>query len=268
MSEINTIINILNDISKKINYTVFIPSQNKEVTFKQLTTEQLKDLYTLAVNPSFTNLEFNIKFNNIIEANCLDDSVNPKNLTLYDKVLFFLNTKIKCISEDYRFLISDRELDEHNLDIDYVSCSILEHFNNIVKLEIPPLTKEIVWEDFKISCHVPSLDIESKFDKELLNVFANTNDISDIVSHTFIAEIVKFTKQIQINDKVINFESLSLSNSSSIIESLPVNAVKEVLLFIEESKKFINNVLTCSVIVNDNTILKKEIPYNGVFFNI
>ena len=268
MSTIKDIIDALNEINKSSAYKVFIPSLNKEISFKQLTTEQLKVLYTTTANPSYTNFEFNIKINEIIKTNCLDKDINIDNLTVYDKILFFLKTKIECISPEFRFNLTSKEIKNNNIQTDFVLFSIAEHFNNVNKTELPELTKEIIYDNFKIICNIPTLKTENKIDDALLSIAFDTDDVSVIVSSTFIGEIAKYIKRVIIKDQIIEFNALSFAESSNIIESIPAFVMKDALTFIEESKKTINKLLTCKVKIDNDIVLDKEIPFNGLFFNI
>ena len=76
VTEINNILKALNEFEVTHSYTVYSPTYKKEISYKQLTTEQLKTLYKTTIHTGVLNVEFNQVLNNILKKNCLGLSGN------------------------------------------------------------------------------------------------------------------------------------------------------------------------------------------------
>jgi hypothetical protein len=264
------ILKMLKDIETTFSYSVFIPSLQKEVQFKQLTTEQLKTLYKTAINKAILNIEFNTRFNEIIKQNCLDPEIDINNLTIYDKVFIFIKTRIECLSPDVKFTLTDEEIEQLNTTDNSVIVPLVHHYNNFVDKKIQFEKQTYQGNDCTIICDIPTLDIENKFQKELTSVTLEdtTSDrLAEMVGNTFVNEITKYIVYLKVKDKEVNLKETDFKERLEIIKALPATLIKDTLEYIETYKQKINNLLTIQIDVNGE-ILIKEIPLDASFYNI
>jgi hypothetical protein len=270
--EASDIINLLKDIADKCNFSVFIPSLNKEALFKQLSTEQLKRIYKTAIDANLFSVEFVLVFNEIIKENCLDNLIDVNELDIYDKIFIFLKTRIESLSPDFKFPLTDKEKQALNITADNISVSLLDHYNKLKTKIITFQEKEIVYNNCKVICNLPTLQTENNLDSELLKqaLTENTtdNDLLDIVSNVFVNEIGKFVTMVIIDDTICDLQNLKITDRAKIIEQLPSLIIKDVLGYIEDYKKQTRDHLLVTIKSNNETTLSKQIPYNSLFFNI
>jgi hypothetical protein len=269
-SNTDEILQILKDIETTYSYSVYIPSLQKEINFKQLTTEQLKTLYKTTVNKAILNLEFNTNFNCIIKENCLDTDIDINKLTIYDKIFIFIKTRIECLSPDIKFYLNEDEKNELNTTDNTVVISILDHFNNFVDKKILFQKQTYTLNQCSIDCDIPILEVENKFQKELTDATladTKTDQLAEIVGDTFVNEITKFIVFLKIDNTEINLKETDFKNRLDIVKALPANLIKNVLEYIENYKLKINDLLSVKIDVNGQ-IITKEIPLDASFYNV
>lgn len=270
VNNIQDVLKLIDEIEIANPYTVYIPSLQRDLKFKQLSTHQLKILYKTSLNTNILNLEFNTAFNNIIKENCLEENINTDNFTIYDKLLFFIKTRIESISAEVKFSLTDEEINTYELTDETVSVSINQHYKDFLEKKHTFDPKTFEFNNCKITCELPFLEIENKFEKELLAATVkNTSkeDLAEIVSETFLNEITKFISNLQINDVNINLKEKEFTDRIDIVKALPVTLIKHVLSYIEDYKNITNQLLTISIQINDS-IIEKEIPYGPAFYNV
>ncbi len=166
-SEIKDIISLIKDLDANTNFDVEIPSQQKAIKFKQLTTEQLKRLLKTIIDSPIYSTEFILTFNSIIKENCLDSEVDVNNFTIYDKLFILYKTRIESISQTYTFYFTDEEISQYNLKEKSKTISLADHFNDFIKegINFNPVT--YTHNDSVISCSLPTIGTENKLEKEL-----------------------------------------------------------------------------------------------------
>lgn len=271
-STTNTLIEFFKELDTVNGYDVYIPSLDKDLKFKQLTTEQLKSLLKTAVGSPIYNTDFILAFNNIIKDNCLDKDVNTDNFTIYDKLFILFKTKIECISPDYTFYFTDEEISEFNLSDESSTISLLNHYNNFRNKGKKITNKTIQSNNITIECSLPTLDIENKFEKELHsdNIYDDltTKDLQDIIGDTFINEISKFINSITVDGNIHDLTTESFTNRVKIIEKMPVNIVNDIIKYIEEYKNTTKELLVYIFNTDKEAYFEKEFPLDATLFNI
>lgn len=269
---LQNVLNTLQELTNSYTYSVFIPSLKKEIQFKQLSTEQLKRLYMTTVENNTLNTEFNLVFNNILKENSITTDIDINKLTIHDKVLIYLKTKIECLSPGFTFYLTENEIESNNLQVDSIVCSIDEHFKNVFDKNKTFSGTEFIFENIKVLCNIPTLEVENIFEGQILKLITEnpdtTKDLSVIISETFINEIVKYVVKITIDTSEIVMSELSFKDRTKLIEKLPTKIIKDVLQYIEQSKQYINHLLNCNIALDNGVILQKTIPYTAAFFNI
>jgi hypothetical protein len=272
MSNAKKVIELLKELEVNTSFDVYLPSLQKEVKFKQLTTEQLKRILRTALITTGYNSEFILTFNNIIKENCLDKTVNTDNLTIYDKVFITYKTKIDSISPDYNFAFTDDEISTYSLKESNKTISLIEIFNEFVDSKINFEPDTVSYNGCTITCNIPSLATENKLESELHKNISidleSENEVSKVISEAFINEVAKFVTSINVNGEDANFLQLSFTERIKLIENLPVTLTSFILKYIENYKKAIDPLLSYTFVTDKNETFSKDITLDPTFFNI
>lgn len=275
-NEVKDIINLLQELDISTSFNVFVPSQQKEAKFKQLTTEQLKRLLKTIIDSPIYNTEFILTFNTIIKENCLDTNLDINLLTIYDKLLIFFKTRLESISQEYTFNFTDEEILEHNLSEKSKTINLEEHFCSFANKQITFLPDTIQYNDCIVTCDIPTILTENKLEKELhknIKLEVSTpEELREIIGETFINEVTKFIINITVNDKEINLQTQNFKTRISIIENLPTTLINKVIKYIEQYRNNIKELISYKVPVlttNNTTVyIEKDFPLDASFFNM
>jgi hypothetical protein len=269
-TEIKGILGALEELNNASGFNVFIPSLNKDVKFKQLSTEQLKNVLKSVVDSPIYNSQFITSFNKIISENCLDESIDTKLFNIYDKLFILFKTRIESISLDYTFELTEEEIQQHNLTQEdkKKTVNLIEHFTNFSKKQYKFLPEIIDWETCSLTCDLPSIDTENKLEKELhKNIkieVESAEELRDIVGDTFINEITKCISKINIKEEVTDLTTLDFKTRIKIVEQLPINVINKVIKFIENYRNKTKELTSISI----GGLFEKDFPQDATFFNI
>lgn len=258
------ILSMLKELDSNNSFDVFIPSLQKEIKFKQLTTEQLKRILKTLLDNPINNQEFILVLNSIIKENCIIPEIDTNTLTILDKQIVLLKTRIESISPEYTFELAE--------DLAR-TVSLNEILNNFLTKKINPLPETFTVNNCSLICTIPTLDIENKFEKELRqNIKQNittTEDLRNIIGDTFINEITKFVSSITINDAVIDLSTYNFKDRIKVVESLPTSLINNVIKYIEKYRDIVKDLFTCNLTIDkDGTIVQRELPQDASFFNL
>jgi hypothetical protein len=276
MTEIKDILSALKSLDETTGFDVFIPSLQKEVRFKQLTTEQLKRILKSVVDSPIYNTEFTLSFNNIIKENCLDTNISINDFTVYDKIFILLKTRIESISENYNYSFTKEEKEENNLNVEKVLVNLTNIYQSAVE-NCETLPEELIEVDqCTIKCNLPSLLTENKLEKELhKNVkieVESPEELRNIIGETFINEVTKFISSIKVNDQSIELSNIDFKNRIKIVEQLPTNLINKVIKYIESYRNITKNILNFTVSVKNEqdqlVVLNKELSLDASLFNM
>lgn len=271
-STANTLIEFFNELDATRGYDVYVPSLDREVKFKQLTTEQLKSLLKTAVGTPVYNTDFTLAFNNIINENCIDKNINTGLFTIYDKLFILFKTKIECLSPDYTFYFTDNEIDEYSLSNNSSTISLINHFSAFKQKSKKISNKTIENAGVIVECCLPTLDIENKFEKELHSDISQdeltTKDLQEIVGETFVNELSKFINSITVDSIKYDLNAETFSNRVKIVEKMPVSIVNDVIKYIEDYKNITKDLLVYNFNTDSGISFQKEFPLDATLFNI
>jgi len=272
MNEASKVIELLKELELKTSFTVYIPSLQREVPFKQLTTEQLKRILKTALVAPIYNTDFILTFNNIIRENCLDKSINVNTLTIYDKVLITYKTKIVSISPEYTFNFTENEIGTYLLQETNKTIDLTDIFNNFIDKKIVFEPKTISDDNCTVICNIPTLLTEDKLEKEIhkdiVLDFDYEKEINKIIGEAFVSEITKYVISISIGDTSVDLLQIPFKDRISIIESLPINVTGEILKYIENYKEAIEPLQSYLFVTDKGLTFKKDILLDPTFFNI
>jgi hypothetical protein len=275
-TEVKDIINLIQGLDSESNFPVYIPSLQRELTFKQLTTEQLKRILKTVIDSPVYNTEFTKTFNSIIKENCLDKEIITDNFTIYDKVLILFKMKIKSISPDFNFTFTEEEIQNNNLASKNKIINIENHLNNFIEKNITFEPQTIELNNSSVICKLPTILTENKLEQELhknIKIEVSTpEELRTIVGETFINEVTKFIAEININGTNIDLLKLSFKNRISVVENLPTQIINKVIKYVERYRETIKPLLTASLKVEtkQQTVveIEKDIPVDASFFNM
>ena len=269
--DVKDILSLIKDLDNNTNFNLYIPSLQKEIGFKQLTTEQLKRILKTVIDSPIYNTEFTLTLNSIIKENCLDKEINTENFTVYDKMLILFKTRIESISTELTLNFTDEEKDQFKGIEDSKVINLAEHFNSFIEKNISFQEETFELNKCILVCNLPTIQTENKLEKELhkntkLEV-STTEELRNIVGETFINELVKYISQITVNEKTIDLIALPFKTRINIIEGLPTTLINKVIKYIEKYRDAIKPLLTTKIVVQDKEITK-DIPQDASFFNM
>jgi hypothetical protein len=275
-NEIKNIMSLIQNLDVSTGFDVYIPSLQKDIKFKQLTTEQLKQILKTVIDSPVYNTEFTLTFNQIIKENCLDTTVSIDNLTIYDKLLIFFKTRLESVSSDYTLSFTNDEIKDFDLTEKTKTISIKDHYNNFLNKKIIFEKEQFDYNNCIVVCDLPTLSTENKLEKELhknIKVDINTpEELRNIIGETFINEITKYISSISVNETIIDFNTQTFKNRINIVESLPTNLINKVIKYIERYRNTVKELLSINVSAQSatqNTVqITKDIPLDATFFNM
>jgi hypothetical protein len=275
-TDVKDIIDLIQGLDNETNFNFFIPSLQKEIKFKQLTTEQLKRLLKTVIDSPVYNTEFIKTFNSIIKENCLEKDIITENFTIFDKLLLIFKIKIESISPDFNFTFTDEEIKTYDLAEKNKIVNIEKHFQEFLdkNIQFEPLVIE--YNNSLVVCNLPTLFTENKLEQELhknVKIEVSTpEELRTIVGETFINEVTKFITEIKINDSNVDLLKLTFKNRISVVENLPTQIINKVIKYIESYRDTIKPLLNYNVNIPTkqqvNTEISKEIPTDASFFNM
>jgi hypothetical protein len=244
-TEVKDILSLIEQLDANTNFAVFLPSLQKEVNFKQLTTEQLKRLLKTVIDSPLYNTEFTTTFNSIIKESCLDETVNIDALTIYDKLMIFFKIRIESVSKEYTFNLTK---DDTNDSKKKYTINLNEHFNKFAAKQIIVAPETLAYGECIAVCDLPSLKTENHLEKELhknIKLEVSTpEELRNIVGETFINEVTKFITTLTISNSVIDLTQHDFKTRIKIVEKLPTNLINKVIKYIETYRNTVKELLS------------------------
>jgi len=267
MSTENTqsILKALRELDEQNSFKLEIPSLDKEVSFKQLSTEQLKSILKTVVDSPIYNSQFIVTINKIIKENCITETTNTDLFTIYDKVLILFKLKLESLSSEYEVNFTEEEQKNHSTPINY-TINLKDHFEKFIskKHSFPSLTIE--HGGCKVICNIPTLLTENKLEQELhKNIkieVESTDELREIVGETFINELTKYINSVSVGDSSENLLNLSFKARIKVVEQLPTSLINKVLKYIENYRNALKELTTINLFG-----VEKDIPLDASFFN-
>ena len=214
--------------------------ETKTVSCKQLSTSQLKELIKTVVDNPLTQWAFNSTTTNIFKNSLIEQP--SSSLNIIDRLLFILATRIHSISSIIK-LTSDEE--ELIVNLEDVKSNINNQIKENCILFQPATATE---GKLTIKFGVALLDAEAQLNEEIYkNVNPSVNDpeeLRKVIGEAFINEIAKSIYSLTIQDKTLDFSTMSFASRLQAIESLPASLIQKVIDYIENYKKIIEECLS------------------------
>lgn len=243
-------LSLLSSLAQEQQFTCTFPRQtgDVEVTFKSLTTAQLKDLVKTAVDSPLTQSVFNSTASRIFKESVLSTSADIQ-LNTIDRLIFLLETRIQTISSTKKVKTKEKEV-----DIDY--NNILKSLRDSIKLNSTLFASTTFSSNnVTVVCGPPLIDTEIQLEEEIYkNVeikIDNPEELRKFVGEAFINEIAKSIDTVSIETKTIKTAEIPFKERLKIIEMLPASLIQKVIDYIEAYKSVTNNCLT----IGDYTVL-------------
>ena len=203
---------ILNEVKGlKKNLTFFSRANNLDLEISPLNLQQQKIIIENSIQSNLSVLFFNNSFYNIIKENFAGD-INT--LDTIDRVSISLSLRQK-MSNEYT-------LDDTKLNL----SDIID--KNKKPLSIDPL--EIVTDSFTFRVSKPSLVLDNKVNKLLLNKYKGKkiteDNVNNVISDLYVDEIIVGDKTLVISE---NF-----NNSLKILSEIETSELKEIFNYINK----------------------------------
>lgn len=256
---------LLDKLANEQTFKCFVPSVQKELTFKEVTTGQQKELLKSIVDSPFYKSKFITTTYKILKDNFVDDTIKFDDLTIIDKQLILLKMRIECFDSKY-------ELDTPPANVDPI-LDLNEVYNTAVKITNEPITlkDKIDFKDISICVCVPDVNIEYQLEKELhenieIANINNTAALRTTLGDIFISEIAKYVTLISFGGEEINLRALPFRLRIQILEKVPVTALRKVIEFIDLTKEKINSITTVKLQTKDKETKTASFTIDGAFF--
>jgi hypothetical protein len=264
---VNDLLNALKELDLNNAFRIFVPSLQKDIKFKQLTTEQLKGLLKTLVDSPIYNSQFITSFNKIIKDNCLEESVDVGNLTVYDKLLILFKFRVESVSPEFTISFTEEEVREHNLSFSEKIINLEDHLNSFLKKQYNFLEENIEQDSYSLVCQLPTLDTENRLEEELhKNIkieVQSPEELREIVGETFINELTKYISKVTVGSTSLDLLTTDFKTRIKIVEQLPTSTINKVLKFIENYRQKTKELTTLNI-----NGLQKDLPQDASLFNI
>jgi hypothetical protein len=233
-------------------------TNEKECTFKQLNTSQLKDLVKTVVDSPLTQAVFNTAISKIMKDSLQTEGVNILNLNIFDRLIFILETRINSLSDT---ITITNENVSYTVDLKEILKKLRASLANS-----PEILKDVVLEDGKITlvCGLPSIQTENQLNEEVYkNVKAdveNVEELRKLLGEAFINEIAKTVKAVTISDQTKDLSTINFKARIALVESLPASLIKKVIDYVEKYKQVYEKGLEITETVS--------LPVDGSLFSL
>jgi len=272
-SNIDSILNALDQANNENVFTVYLPVLKKDVKSKILNTDQLKKLFKSLVDSPLQNSLFTQTFNQIMSENIIEEDVN--NLTVVDKAVYFVALRTNSIASTYTVNLTEEDIKKDDLKSAKVSYDLSHHLKNVVLNFNSELERSVTSGQYTVVCGMPTIKVENLLEKELhknVNVEVNSpEELRQLIGDAFINEITKYIKSLTVNSEVIDFTALDFKSRILLVSKLPTTLINGVLKYMESCKLLTDSVMKFPITVynnsDSNVSIVKEIPFDASFFN-
>ncbi len=182
-------------------YTIYIPSKQKELEFRNLSTGELKSIAKMSIDDSF-DIQYEVTKLAIIKNLCLSEELNLNELTEIDMIAILAGVKVNNPMKETDFTTKCNNCSEKFV--------FKINFNEMVansKLH-KPIVGEFEYKhnklNFMIMLSEPSNIVELEYIR-LINIYKEDDTINDeeLKKKVILNSFIKFIKEVYINgDKI------------------------------------------------------------------
>lgn len=218
-TNLNTFLDKLKDVTN-VAYDIFVPSLNRTVKFKAITTGQQKSLIKSVLDKELMGVTFNFALNKIIQENCTE----PVQLTVADRTPIAVQLRVISLG-------SEVTIEKNKFSIEKLCADIKAGKKSVAHKE-----SEIVEGDVKLLTGNPTLTTDNQGLDYLIK--ALKNDVSDKTksSNMFAAmltvEISKYINTVEVGtdgEAIVDFKLITVPQRVNVVDSLPAGLVKQML---------------------------------------
>lgn len=249
MSEsVTDILKQLEKLNEAAGVSVYVPSLNKAVRFKNLNLKQQKDLLKSSIDDTLTRLSFTTKFFNIIKENAID-YIDVNKLLIIDRLSIAITLRTTGLSSIYK------TIDLNDL--------IKQIQTTPIDMSVLATTADI--QNLTVKLEAPTLDVDNDVSLATIAKLKNVSDrdVKTQIGELFIHEIVKFIQAVTFKtedgEQTVIFANLNTNDKITITEKLPSTITNKILDFIKAYRTFENNFITYN-----NTMVEID----SSFFNV
>jgi len=261
--DFNKALEALNQASESFTVDAWIPSLQRDVTFKQLDAKQQKDLLGSVMDTSIYNTSFVKAFYNILKNNSLTENIDVDKFTLIDKISVGLSLKNEISDEIIVFFDNKKEISKK-----FKIKPIIDSLKTYIQPEPVILESKNDLYSIKVEVLYPTVKAEYDYDTQYkgnkkTEDVKSTEDVQNIVADAFIGETSKYINNFWLNDNEINSNSLTVNQKIKLIEKFPSLLIQKVLEQISLWKENVDKILTV-----EHEGYKKVISVDSlIFFN-
>lgn len=232
MSNVNDFITALNTLSERNSFEIYIPSLKKNIAFKPLTTGQQRSLYLCVADDIIYRTKFILTTFDIIKESCVDQSV-ISSFTTIDRTAILLSMRKNTLGSN---LVIENNDKQYITNFD----SSLE----LIKTLETPANKIVSIKDIQIELHTPLLVDQYGLEKELRSDLPEALIPDEAIKELILNEASKLIKEIIIENKPVNYSSLSYKERLMLVERLPAEFMYEMQTYAEAINTIQTDLLT------------------------
>lgn len=223
---VGNILNKLKEINNSNLVSVYVPSAQKEMSFRPLSVKQQKDLIKSGLDGALAGVTISNIINDIITTN----SSEKYKFLVTDKFPIILSLRRQSFGNIFTLKEDDKET---IFDLDTIlSKKLVYSYPDKVAFELEET-------EISISLDLVSLEDDTKINNVQLEKSKKNKDevISDTVGSLFIYEIVKFVTGITVNKEELDLLTLPIKDRLNVIENLPAVLNNKILDYIQKFRK-------------------------------
>ena len=240
MSDIQSVLDLLQDFSEKNTIQIFIPSLNREVGFKLITGAQQKRIYETGYDNVVFRTKFIIATYDIIVENCLEPDITNE-FNVIDRLSILLSYRKALYGSAFESSFGKSDISE---SIERVKTS----GNRVTE-------QQFEYNGIKVTTQIPKIDNKYKFEKELREqTVLEKKEVKNFIQafgEMYIGEVCKTIKTLIVADNVIDFKQLNVQEQIAIVEKLPVQIVNLIGSYIKTIIALQTDILTVKAIKED-----------------
>ena len=276
MGSLEDVLGMMDRVNEVFSYEVWVPSLKKNVMFREINTSQQKRLIKAIIDSPIYNTEFIFALRKVLKENCVDTKINIDELTIMDKLMIAMKMRSVSVGDKLEIKIPTGE-GEKTIQRGISLEKLLGQLKN--EIEIPDVETFVDDKEvYTLECGLPTILNEYKLEDEMRrntesSDIKNYNDLRQSVGDVFIGEIAKYVRGLSVKegDKItkINLNDLSFRNRISLLEKIPERITKNVVTYIEKTKKELDKITLVKVNVGtdeDPDVKEEKFAIDGGFF--
>lgn len=238
MSTYNTILAELQKNNNECSTSLYIPSLDQRVSFKQLNVRAQKDIIRSALDSDGTNISFNLHANEMIYKH-----TNARGLLVTDRAPILLGLRQSNLDS----VIS---VDDVEIGIDNVISTYEQNLSGKLKTK-----SQAIHDNITVFLTVPTLETDTKFltaCKQEIKGLLSEDTVGESVGAMYIYELAKVVDRIQYkittsalsgadtesDIHTVRFDNTSVQDCISMVELLPATINKQMVEFITQIREF------------------------------